>query len=462
VAKKIYKTGDLARWLADGNIEFLSRRDFQVKIRGHRIELGEIESRLLKHSDINDTIVVLTGDREKPSLCAYFAADREISAAELKDYISEGLPGYMVPGYFVQLEKLPCTPTGKIDRKALPDPKTMATQERPYQPPGNETEAAVLQIWAEVLELDPEKISIEDDFFELGGNSINILKVQGQLQKQFDCEISMSTLFLYPTIKELAADILKNSAAGKLECVVKLNNGENKKNIFIFHPLNGLVYPYLELAKLLEDRFNVYGVQARGLTGEAQLPGDYEEMLNEYMEEIRTVQEKGPYIFSGYCVGCALAYLAATEMENRGEEVEAVILLDVGTFWPPWQMSWFEQLKLKIERGMFASHAKRTEITSAHLGEQGNEEQQRLIKRVEDNNIEILRKRFVYKRIIHSPLIHIRAKKNLSLLFFQRTWLSMSTGKVKLCKMSGDHYNMFMSPHVEQMAGIFKANIEQE
>ncbi|NIM10639.1 MAG: hypothetical protein GTO45_01500 [Candidatus Aminicenantes bacterium] len=422
--------------------------------------MGEIETRLLKHGDIKDTIVVLTGDREKPSLCAYFVSDSEVSASELKDYISEGLPDYMVPRYFVRLEKLPCTPTGKVDRKALPHPKTMVTEKRPYQPPTNEAEAAVLQTWADVLELDPEKISIEDDFFELGGNSINILKVQNQLRKHFNCEISMSTLFLYPTIKELAADIMKNLLAGKLEFVVRLNKGGNKKNIFIFHPLNGLVYPYKELAKLLEGRFNVYGIQAKGLTREDPLPVDYAEMLTEYMEEIRTVQEKGPYIFAGYCVGCGLAYLAATEMEDKGEEVEAVILLDVGTFGSPWRMSWFEEWKFNLERRIFASHVKRTEIPSVHLGEQGNEEQKRLIKRVEDNNIEILRKRFMYIRIIHSPLIHIRAKKNLSLLLFQRTWLKMSTGGVKLFKMTGDHFNMFMSPHVEQMAEIFKANID--
>jgi amino acid adenylation domain-containing protein len=456
----IYRTGDLARWLADGNIEFLSRKDFQIKIRGHRIELGEIESRLLKYGDITDTIVVLTGDREKPSLCAYFAAEREISTLELKEYINEGLPDYMVPRYFIQLEKLPCTPTGKIDRKALPDPETMVTEKRPYQPPTNEAEAAVLQTWAEVMELDPEKISIEDDYFELGGNSINILKVQNQLRKHFNCEISMSTLFLYPTIKELAADIMKNSLAGKLEFVVRLNKGGNKKNIFIFHPLNGLVYPYKELAKLLEDRFNVYGIQAKGLTREDPLPGDYAEMLTEYMEEIRRVQERGPYIFAGYCVGCGLAYLAATGMEDKGEEVEAVILFDVGTFGPPWEMSWVEKLKFRMERSMFAAHVKRTEITSMHLGEEGNEEQKRLIKRVEDNNIEILRKRFMYIRIISSPLIHIRAKKNLSLLLFQRNWLKMSTGGVKLFKMTGDHFNMFMSPHVEQMAEIIKNNID--
>jgi amino acid adenylation domain-containing protein len=455
-----YRTGDLARWLPDGNIEFLSRRDFQVKIRGHRIEPGEIENRVLKYRDIKDVVVVLSGDRETPVLCAYFVSDSEVTERELKDYLGESLPDYMVPGYFVRLEKLPCTPSGKIDRKALPDPKTLVTEKKAYQPPTNDAEAAVLQTWAEVLELDPGKIDIEDNFFELGGNSINILKVQNQLRNHFNCEISMSTLFLYPTIKELAADIMKKSPEKKLEFVVKLNKGGNKKNIFIFHPLNGMIYPYKELARLLEDRFNVYGVQAKGLTREEPLPPDYNEMLKEYMAEIRTVQEKGPYIFAGYCVGCALAYDAAAEMEDLGEEVEAVILLDVGIFWPRERKSRLYFLRLSFERKLFALHVARTEIKSEHLDESENEEQKRLIERVEENNINILRRRYIYRRVIRSPLIHVRAKKNLSLLLFQGAWRKMSTGRVKLCKISGDHFNMFMSPHVEQMAEVFDANLE--
>ncbi|MCP5053003.1 MAG: amino acid adenylation domain-containing protein [bacterium] len=455
----LYKTGDLARWLPGGIIEFKSRRDYQVKIRGHRIELGEIESRLFKHGDIVDTIVVLTGDRQQATLCAYYVSDIELPPYELKDYLSEDLPLYMVPTYFIQLAKLPCTSTGKIDRKALPDPKTMKIQLRTYQPPSNAAEAAVLRIWSEVLELEPDNVSIEDVFFELGGNSINVLKVQKLLCEHFRCDISMSMLFVSPTIKSLAANIMENSLARNLQCVVKLNNGENKKNIFIFHPLNGMIYPYKELATLLESDFNVYGIQARGLTRDDPLPENFQDMLSEYLEEIQVVQEEGPYIFAGYCVGCGLAYLATTEMEDRGEEVEATVLLDIGTFWPIHRMSRFELWKLIIERRMFAAHVKRTEITSQHIGKEGNEEQKQLVNRVEENNIKILRKRFRYSRIINSPLIHVRAKENLSLALFRKTWLRMSTGGVKFSKMTGNHFNMFMSPHVEQLAQIVRENI---
>jgi amino acid adenylation domain-containing protein len=452
----LYKTGDLARWLPGGIIEFLSRRDYQVKIRGHRIELGEIETRLLRHKDIKDALVVLTGDKDQSYLCAYFVSDREMMASELKDYLSEGLPGYMVPTYFVQLEKLPCTPTGKIDRKALPDPKTMVTAKKTYLPPTNETEAAVQQTWAEVLELEPGKISLDDDFFELGGNSINILKVQGQLRKHFNCDISMSTLFLYPTIKTLAADIIKNSLEKKLETLVKLNKGKNKKNIFIFHPLHGMIYPYKDLAKLLENRFNVYGIQAKGLTSEIPIPGNKEEMLKGYLREIKEVQGSGPYIFSGYCIGNVLAYLAAMAMEDEGEAVETLILLDIGTLSPE-KLNWFYSWRLYLEQIIFTYHIHRKESPPGYSDE-ANEEQKRLMARVKANNQSVFRQ-FRYKRIIHSPIIHIRAQENLSMLLFQKAWLKLSKGRVKLFKSTGNHHNMLAYPHVEKLAEIIKANV---
>lgn len=452
----LYKTGDLAKWLPDGNIEFLGRRDYQVKIRGHRIELGEIENQLLKHNEIIDATAVSGGDKEQPFLCAYFVAKREVPASELRNYLKEKLPDYMVPTHLIPLEKLPCTPTGKIDRKALPDPRTMETETKKHQLPANEDEAAILQVWSDVLEIPPGKISTDDDFFDLGGNSINILKVQGGLKNHFNCEISMSLLFLHPTIKELAVEIENHSLEKKLTCVVKLNKSKSKKNIFIFHPLHGMTYQYKELAKLLEDRFTVYGVQAKGLTGEAPLPGSLEEMLNGYLKEIRLVQDKGPYIFSGYCVGNILAYEAARAMEDQGEQVEAVILLDLGTVLPEKYGLMFKW-KYNFEMMLFIRHISRKEEIKQNIDE-ASEEQKQLMVRVKDNNNAIFSP-YQYKRIIEAPLIHIRAKENLSMFLFQKNWLKMSKGKVKLFKCTGNHHNIFVHPHVDQLVTLLKKNI---
>lgn len=452
----LYKTGDLAKWLPDGNIEFLGRRDYQVKIRGHRIELGEIENQLLKHVEIIDATAVLGGDKEQPFLCAYFVANQEMPASELRNYLKERLPDYMVPTYLIQLEKLPCTPTGKIDRKALPDPRTMEAETKKYQPPANEDEAAILKVWSDVLEISPDKISTDDDFFDLGGNSINVLKVQGGLINHFGYEISMSLLFLHPTIKELAVEIKKHSLEKKLKCVVKLNKSKSNKNIFIFHPLHGMTYQYKELAKLLEDRFTVYGVQAKGLNGEAALPANLEEMLNDYLKEIRHVQDKGPYIFSGYCIGNILAYEAAMAMEDQGEKVETVVLLDLGTVLPEKYGRMFKW-KYNLEMILFIRHITRKEEIRQHIDE-ASEGRKQLMARVKDNNNTIFSK-YHYKRIIESPMIHIRAKENLSMRLFQKNWLKMSKGKVKLFKCTGNHHNIFIHPHVDQLVKLIKENI---
>jgi acyl-coenzyme A synthetase/AMP-(fatty) acid ligase len=151
--------------MPDGNIQLAGRIDHQVKIRGNRIEPGEIQNRLLTHNHIKEAIVVVTKDNHQASLCVYFVSNRELMVSELREYLSEVLPEYMVPSYFIGLEKLPCTSTGKIDYKSLPDPKIAIKTGKTYQAPTNETEAAILQIWSDILGLSPKKISTADDFF---------------------------------------------------------------------------------------------------------------------------------------------------------------------------------------------------------------------------------------------------------------------------------------------------------
>ncbi|MCH7324065.1 non-ribosomal peptide synthetase, partial [Solibacillus sp. MA9] len=167
---KMYKTGDLARWLPDGNIEFLGRIDNQVKIRGFRIELGEIENRLLQHESIKEVVVLAkeTKTNEK-YLCAYVVSNKGIKDLNLKSYLNGSLPKYMVPSYFVQMEKMPLTPNGKLNRKVLPEPD-LEEITNDYEAPRNEMEEVLARIWCEVLKI--EKVGINDNFFEIGGHSL--------------------------------------------------------------------------------------------------------------------------------------------------------------------------------------------------------------------------------------------------------------------------------------------------
>jgi amino acid adenylation domain-containing protein len=217
-AGRMYRTGDLVRWTGDGNIEFLGRIDHQVKIRGNRVETGDIEYRLLKHEDIKEAIVVEKeiagqdedggdgGERRGKYLCAYIVSGRTISVTSLREYLAQNLPDYMIPAYFRQIDQIPLTPNGKLDRQALPPPQVDI--EGQYVAPGNEVEAKLAEIWAEVLGIPEDKIGIFDNFFELGGHSLKSTKLISKIYKELDKKVPLSVVFNWPTIRDLADYII--------------------------------------------------------------------------------------------------------------------------------------------------------------------------------------------------------------------------------------------------------------
>ncbi len=202
--RRMYKTGDLARWLPDGNIEFLGRMDHQVKIRGFRIELGEIENQILKYEQVKEVVVVAKEETDgSKRLCAYYVADEKVSNLELMVSLSNELPDYMIPSYFVQLEQMPLNSNGKIDRKALPEPKLM-DEDVEYVPPKNEIEEKLVEVCQEVLGV--ERIGTHDNFFKLGGDSIKTIQISSRLLK-FGYKIETKDMFEYPTIAELSEHV---------------------------------------------------------------------------------------------------------------------------------------------------------------------------------------------------------------------------------------------------------------
>ncbi|PLZ94164.1 non-ribosomal peptide synthetase [Fischerella muscicola CCMEE 5323] len=203
---RLYKTGDLARYRPDGNIEFLGRIDHQVKIRGFRIELGEIEAVLGQHPQVREVVVIATEDRlSERRLVAYVVPnqDHPPSIDELRDRLREKLPEYMVPSAFVILDTLPLTPNGKVDRRALPVPDSLRPElASTYQPPQSQIEQEIAKVWQTVLHL--EKVGVNDNFFDLGGNSLLMVQVTNKLQAVFQRNFSVVTMFQHPTISSLA------------------------------------------------------------------------------------------------------------------------------------------------------------------------------------------------------------------------------------------------------------------
>ncbi|MFB6363476.1 amino acid adenylation domain-containing protein [Paenibacillus elgii] len=202
---RMYRTGDAARWLPDGNIEYLGRLDDQVKIRGYRIELGEVEAQLLKTESVQEAVVIAREDEAgQKQLCAYVVTDRELAIGELRKALSQTLPEYMIPSYFVQLPQLPLTPNGKVDRKALPAPKASMAADTDYVAPRTAMEQVLASVWQAVLGI--EKVGVNDRFFALGGDSIKAIQVSAKLH-QAGYKVEMRHLFAYPAIAELSAHV---------------------------------------------------------------------------------------------------------------------------------------------------------------------------------------------------------------------------------------------------------------
>jgi thioesterase domain-containing protein/acyl carrier protein len=313
----IYKTGDLARWLADGNIEFWGRLDHQFKIRGFRVEPGEIESHLLNHETIKHALVIDREDKDSSkSLCAYVVAEkntRVLNIPVIKNYLSEKLPPYMIPTYVVQLDEIPLTANGKVDRRRLPIPRTTAPED--YIPPQTPIEKEVAKIYSQLLHV--EKIGFEQDFFQLGGDSLKVIKLIAKIQEVFHISIPVNQVFLNSRVNQLAKYIIGNHFLKDRDEIGMAFNRENTQNIFCFPPGIGYGISYMEFATLMED----YSLYAFNFIDDAK-------RLEKYADTIIRVQPQGPYVLLGYSAGGVLCLKTAELLEKKGYEVSDIILME--------------------------------------------------------------------------------------------------------------------------------------
>ncbi len=327
--ESLYKTGDLARYLPDGTIEFLGRTDFQVKIRGFRIELGEVETALTRHPAVQQTAVIAQTDHYGyKQLLAYVVARGEWSKQieqELRDFLLTKLPDYMIPVMFIHLDVLPLNANGKVDRRALPEPP-----QPEYQPvfvaPIDAIERKLVQIWQQLL--NRPLISTHEDFFGLGGNSLIAARLFLRIQEQFQQTLPLVTLFQNPTIARLA-ELLRRTTATQWPVLIPLQSQGNKTPLFCIHPGGGNILCYRTLIPHLGDDQPLYALQARGLDGQSQPISNVAEMASNYLAEIRTVQASGPYFLAGYSFGGLVAYEIAQQLHQAGQEVAAVFFWDV-------------------------------------------------------------------------------------------------------------------------------------
>ncbi|RAM48768.1 MAG: non-ribosomal peptide synthetase [Hapalosiphonaceae cyanobacterium JJU2] len=326
---QMYKTGDLARYFPDGNIEYVGRIDDQVKIRGFRIELGEIESTLTQHSQISQAVVVAQTDNlNNKHLIAYIVPQGEPPTPEqLRNFLQDQLPEFMVPSAFVCLNSFPLTPSGKIDRRSLPKPdfSNLITHED-FTPARNDLERKIAQIWSEILQISA--IDIRDNFFEIGGNSLLALHLMNAIEQKFGRELALSTLLTNNSIEKLAeilqnpTDIFPNSP------IVAIQPKGTKRPFFCIHPAGGHVLCYFSLAHYLGTDQPFYGLQAQGFYGEEEPLTTVVEMARLYAQAIQTIQPTGPYQIGGWSFGGVVAYETAQQLHQQGKEVSLLAILD--------------------------------------------------------------------------------------------------------------------------------------
>ncbi|XSS66377.1 non-ribosomal peptide synthase/polyketide synthase [Pseudomonas sp. B11] len=323
---RLYKTGDLGRWLPDGTLEYLGRNDDQVKIRGFRIELGEVESALLACEGVREAVVMARDDSEGQvagkQLVAYLCGSTG-SIEQLREELLSHLPQYMLPSAYVQLDSLPVTPNGKLDRKALPAPEQAALS-RDYAAPVGALEERLAGHWAHVLKL--ARVGRHDSFFEMGGHSLLAIRLVSLLT-QDGLPVTLAQLFQHASVASMAALLRLRSDAPALEQgLVTVRAGGTQAPLFLVHEFSGLNVYFPALARHVDADIPVYGLEGVAW-GEPQLR-TLECMAARHIDMMRSVQPHGPYRLAGWSFGGLLAYEIAAQLIGMDEEVSFLGLLD--------------------------------------------------------------------------------------------------------------------------------------
>ncbi|WP_404370386.1 non-ribosomal peptide synthase/polyketide synthase [Corallococcus coralloides] len=324
---RLYRTGDLGRWREDGVLEFLGRADSQVKVRGFRIELPEIEAALRAHPSVRSAVVVVREDVPGDKRLVAYVASEAVDVAELRAFLKQRLPDYMLPSAVMRLDALPLNSNGKVDRKALPVPDAaVSSASGSHVAPRTPLEEQLAGCFAEVLRVP--RVSITDNFFELGGHSLLALKLIASIRVHTGHALPMAALFQHGTVEALARR-LQEEAPPRPTNLVRLEAGaEGKRPLFLIHGGGGGVLGYAELVRQLGHDRPVYGVAASGLEGGALPPASIEALARDYLAQVRAVQPRGPYLLGGWSFGGLVALEMARQLQAVGEAVELLTLID--------------------------------------------------------------------------------------------------------------------------------------
>lgn len=326
--ERLYRTGDLGRYWPDGTIEFGGRSDHQVKIQGFRVECAEVETALLNHPNVQAAVVSAVGERHeaKRLVAHYTSTDPEPTSDELRTHLERDLPAYMIPSVFVRLDAFPITPNGKLDRKALPMPGDR-DDAADHVGPRHEDERILQTIWSNILR--KQRLSVHDDFFELGGNSLMAVQLMSELERATGVRLPLSALFQGRTIAKLASAIGTNVKKNRWAPLVPMLARGNKAPVILIPGIGGNIVGLSDLADQLGHDRPVYGLQAAGLDGETAPLGSVEDIAELYVKEMKELStKKNPPHIIGHSFGGWVGYEMARQLLHAGRDVGSLTLLD--------------------------------------------------------------------------------------------------------------------------------------
>jgi len=452
---RMYKTGDLARYLASGEIEFAGRTDDQVKIRGYRVELEEIEAVLGAHAGVREVVVAARENAAgEKSLAAYVVPAREQvpTTSELRLYLKQKLPHYMVPSAFVLLEGMPKTPNGKVDKRALPAPKGSDFAEpQEYVAPTAELETQLTKIWETVLDKKP--IGIRDNFFELGGHSLLAARLMHRIEQSLGQRLPLAALLQSPTIEQLARLLRQEKWSSSWSSLVAIQPEGSRPPFFCVHGVGGNVVGFRDLALHLGKDQPFYALQPQGLDGKRPCLTSIPQMAERYIQEIRRVQPEGPYRIGGYSFGGLVAYEMAQQLEAQGEDTAVLALFDT---YPGKVESRGSQLKnllglpLKVQatfvlkKGTFVLMTLRKRLELRMLPRALRNVKQACSKAAGDYDVKPYSGRVT--------LFRVKEKSVGSLNDPYAIWWRVAAGGVDLREISGDHLSLLKEPQVRLLA----------
>jgi amino acid adenylation domain-containing protein len=466
---RMYKTGDRARYLANGEIEFAGRTDDQVKIRGYRVELKEIESVLGSYPGVREVVVVAregiareNGPADK-HLAAYVVPTRDQTptGSELRTYLKQKLPHYMVPSAFVLLESMPKTPNGKVDRRAMPAPQAADFAEaNEYVAPSSELEANLVKIWCAVL--GKEKIGIRDNFFDLGGHSLLAARLMHRIEQTLGQRLPLAALLQAPTVEQFATLLRQEGWSASWSSLVAMRSEGSRAPFFCVHGVGGNVVGFRDLVRHLGPEQPFYALQPQGLDGQRPCVSSVPEMAESYLREIRRVQPEGPYRIGGYSFGGLVAYEMAQQLRAQDQEVSLLALFDT---YPGKMESRTSQLRnltkipLKeaamflIKKGSFVLMTLRKRLELSFLPRPLRNVRRACASAAAAYNVE------PYAGQV--TLFRVKEKSVGSLDDPYAIWWRVAAGGVDLREINGDHLSLLKEPQVRFLAEELNRSLDQ-